>query len=174
MPLKVLLKAKPENLVEAGYPEGELSAFLTAYRELEQAEDHYPGQIPVAAADAMLASSRKLGEGVNPTKYPTLALIERETHFNTMNPFWQAPIAYGTALVLLAVSLGFTAGRKSFTGLIGQGFYPIGMLALATGIVLEVYGFCSQNSDLGVGACNEYVRDRYLGGPGRRGPLVHL
>lgn len=141
VPLKVLLKAKPENLVEAGYPEVEIHAFLAAYRELEQAEDHYPGQIPQAAADAMLTSSRKLGESVNPTKYPTLAMIERETHFNAMNPFWQAPIAYGTALVLLAVSLGFTAGRRSFTGLIGQGFYPIGMLALAIGIALEIYGF---------------------------------
>ena len=141
VPLKVLLKAKPENLVEAGYPEAEINAFLAAYRELEQAEDHYPGQIPQAAADAMLTSSRKLGESVNPTKYPTVAMIERETHFNAMNPFWQAPIAYGTALVLLAVSLGFTAGRRSFTGLIGQGFYPIGMLALAIGIALEIYGF---------------------------------
>ena len=141
VPLKVLLKAKPENLVEAGYPQAEINAFLAAYRELEQAEDHYPGQIPQAAADAMLTSSRKLGESVNPTKYPTLAMIERETHFNAMNPFWQAPIAYGTALVLLAVSLGFTAGRRSFTGLIGQGFYPIGMLALAIGIALEIYGF---------------------------------
>jgi len=141
VPLKVLLKAKPENLVEAGYPEAEVKSFLAAYRELEQAEDHYPGQIPQAAADAMLASSRQLGEGVNPTKYPTVAMIERETHFNAMNPFWQAPIAYGTALVLLAVSLGFTAGRKSFTGLLGQGFYPIGMIALATGIALEIYGF---------------------------------
>ena len=39
------------------------------------------------------------------------------------------------------MSLGFTAGRRSFTGLIGQGFYPIGMLALAIGIALEIYGF---------------------------------
>jgi len=141
VPLKVLLKAKPENLVEAGYPEAEVSAFLAAYRELEQAEDHYPGQIPQAAADALVASSRKLGKGINPTSYPSLAMIERETHFNAINPFWQAPIAYGTALVLLAVSLGFTAGRRSFTGLLGQGFYPIGMVALATGIALEIYGF---------------------------------
>jgi ABC-type transport system involved in cytochrome c biogenesis permease subunit len=141
VPLKVLLKAKPEDLVEAGYPETEVNAFLAAFRELEGAEDHYPGKIPQAAADAMLASSRRLGEAVNPSKYPTLAIIERETHFNAMNPFWQAPIAYGTALVLLAVSLGFTAGRKSFTGLLGQGFYPIGMVALATGIALEIYGF---------------------------------
>ena len=39
------------------------------------------------------------------------------------------------------MSLGFTAGRRSFTGLIGQGFYPIGMVALAIGIALEIYGF---------------------------------
>ena len=39
MPLKVLLKAKPEDLVAAGYPEAEVKAFLAAYRELEQAED---------------------------------------------------------------------------------------------------------------------------------------
>src|SRR5271157_481691 len=32
VPLKVLLKAKPENLVEAGYPEAEVNAFLADYR----------------------------------------------------------------------------------------------------------------------------------------------
>ncbi len=141
VPLKVLLKAKSEDLVQAGYPETELNGFMTAYHALEQAEDHYPGQISQSAADTLLSSSRTLGESVSKSKYPTLAVIERETHFNAMNPFWQAPIAYGTALVLLTISLGFTAGRKSFTGLLGQGFYPIGMLALATGIALEIYGF---------------------------------
>ena len=70
-PLKVLLKAKPEDLVAAGYPEAEVKAFLTAYRELEQAEDRYPGQVRRGRRRAMLASSRKLGEAVNPTKYPT-------------------------------------------------------------------------------------------------------
>ena len=44
VPLKVLLKAKPEDLVEAGYPETEVNAFLNAFRELEQSEDHYPGK----------------------------------------------------------------------------------------------------------------------------------
>ena len=58
-----------------------------------------------------------------------------------MNPFWQAPIAYGTALVLFGGEPRFHGGRRSFTGLIGQGFYPIGMLALAIGIALEIYGF---------------------------------
>ncbi len=141
VPLKVLIKAKPAELAQAGYAEAEVNAFLENYRALEQAEDHYPGQVSREAADGMLASSRKLGESVNPSKYPTVAMIERETHFNAANPFWKAPIAYGTAVVLLMVSLGFTAGRKSFTGLLGQGFSPMGMLALATGIGLEIYGF---------------------------------
>ena len=42
----MLLKAKPEDLVAAGYPEAEVKAFLTAYHELEQAEDRSPGQVP--------------------------------------------------------------------------------------------------------------------------------
>ena len=112
VPLKVLLKASPDDLVAAGYPEAEVKAFQTAYHELEQAEDRYPGKMPVEAASTMLASSRKLGEALNPTKYATVAMIERETHFNAMNPFWQAPIAYGAALALLAVSLGFVAGPE--------------------------------------------------------------
>ncbi len=141
VPLKVLLKASDQDLQSAGYPADEVAAFRSAYHALELAERNYPGQLAQPAADAILSTSRQLGEAVNPRKYPSLAAIERETHFNTMNPFWQAPIAYGTALLLLTISLGFTAGRKSFTGLLGQGFYPLGMLALATGIALEVYGF---------------------------------
>ena len=38
VPLKVLLKANPDDLVAAGYPEAEVKAFLAAYHELEQAE----------------------------------------------------------------------------------------------------------------------------------------
>ena len=124
VPFKVLLKASPDDLVAAGYPEAEVKAFLTAYHELEQAEDRYPGQVPAEAAATMLASSRKLGEAVNPTKYATVAMIDRETHFNAMNPFWQAPIAYGTALALLAVSLGFVAGPKTLMGRLAPGPLP--------------------------------------------------
>ena len=43
VPLKVLLKAKPEDLVEAGFPEAEVKAFLTAYRELEAGRGPLPG-----------------------------------------------------------------------------------------------------------------------------------
>jgi ABC-type transport system involved in cytochrome c biogenesis permease subunit len=141
VPLKVLLKAKPDDLVAAGFPEVETKAFLDAYRALEQAEAASPGQVSTETASSMLAASRKLGEALNPTKYPTVAEIERETHFNAMNPFWQAPIAYGAALFLLAVSLGFAAGRTSPVGRLGQGIYLLGMLALAAGIALEIYGF---------------------------------
>ena len=68
-------------------------------------------------------------------------MIERETHFNAFNPFWQAPIAYGAALVLLAVSLGFTAGRKSLHRPARSGPLPRRHGGSATGIALEVYGF---------------------------------
>ena len=50
VPLKVLLKANPEDLVEAGFPEAEVKAFLTAYRDLEVAEDRAPGQVSEASA----------------------------------------------------------------------------------------------------------------------------
>ena len=87
VPLKVMLKSKPEELVEAGYPESQVRAFLDAYHELEQAESSSPGHVSEAAAAKFLTASRELGEAVNPTKYPTVATIERETHFNAMNPF---------------------------------------------------------------------------------------
>ncbi len=70
-------------------------------------------------------------------------MIERETHFNAMNPFWQAPFAYGTALALLAISLGFVTvtGSRSFSELLGSTIYRLGLTALVIGIGLEIYGF---------------------------------
>jgi ABC-type transport system involved in cytochrome c biogenesis permease subunit len=143
VPLKVMLRSKPEELVEAGYPEPEVRAFLDAYRELSDAESSSPGQVSEASAAKFLATSRALGEAVNPSKYPTNAKIERETHFNAMNPFWQAPYAYGTAVTLLLLSLGFVsvAGKSSFPALMGSTIYRIGLASLAIGIALEIYGF---------------------------------
>jgi ABC-type transport system involved in cytochrome c biogenesis permease subunit len=143
VPLKVILKSKPEDLVEAGYPEAQVRGFLDAYHELEQAESSSPGQISTAAAGKFLASCRELGEAVNPTKYPTVAMIERETHFNAMNPFWQAPYAYGAATTLLLLSLGFVslAGKSSWPAIMGSTIYRIGLASLAIGIGLEIYGF---------------------------------
>ena len=143
VPLKVMIKSKPEELVEAGYPEKEVGDFLSAYHELVQAESSSPGNVSEAAATRFLAASRSLGEAVNPTKYPTVAMIERETHFNSMNPFWQAPFAYGIALTLLTVCLGFVsyANRSSIPGLMGSTMYKIGLATLGIGIALEIYGF---------------------------------
>jgi ABC-type transport system involved in cytochrome c biogenesis permease subunit len=143
VPLKTILSSKPEELAAAGYPEAPLRAFLQAYHELEQAEVSSPGRMAEATASTFLSSARALGEAVNPAKYPTGAMIERETHFNAMNPFWEAPFAYGAALVLLALSLGFVsvAGGKTFTETLGSTIYRLGLSALGIGIGLEIYGF---------------------------------
>ncbi len=51
----------------------------------------------------------------------------RETRFNDSNPFYRAPMAYGLAVLLLAVSLGFQEfERRSFLARFGQGCYAIG------------------------------------------------
>lgn len=140
-PLKVLLKADAETLVKAGYPEAQTRGFLDAYQAFVAAEDEHPGAIPVETADALLAASRALGEAVNPQHYPPATIIDRESRFNAVNPFYQAPFAYGLALALLAVALGFSGGRIAEMGAAGRGLYGAGMLALLGGIGLEVYGF---------------------------------
>jgi ABC-type transport system involved in cytochrome c biogenesis permease subunit len=143
VPLKVLLRSKPEELTAAGYPETQMRAFLDAYHELEQAESSSPGLVGESTAERFLSATRALGEAVNPSKYPTVAMVERETHFNSMNPFWQAPYAYGAALALLALSLGFVSvrGARTFSQLLGSTIYRFGLTALAVGIALEIYGF---------------------------------
>ena len=142
VPLVVLLEAKPEELTAAGFPEKETKAFLTAFREFEQAEDSYPGQVNPSITQALLDSSRALGTALNPEKYPTLAMMERETRFNEFSPFWKAPYAYGSALFLLAISLGFVGvAKNTLMGKVGSLTYLLGMGALLYGIGLEVYGF---------------------------------
>jgi len=140
-PLKVLLQAEPEALTKAGFPEAETRAFLDAYNLFVNNEKNYPGELPVNVADGLLAASRALGESISPDHYPTVAAMDRETHFNAMNPFWQAPFAYAAALVLLAISLGFSGGRVKEMSPLGKGFYWSGMIAMISGIGLEVYGF---------------------------------
>lgn len=140
-PLKVFLQDEPEALAKAGFPEAETKAFLEAYEAFVNNEKNYPGELPRDVADALLAASRTLGEKISPEHYPTVAAMDRETHFNAMNPFWQAPFAYGASLVLLMVSLGFSGGRVKEMSAMGKGFYWAGMLGLFAGIGLEVYGF---------------------------------
>src|SRR5262249_21143714 len=90
VPLKTLLKARPESLVAAGYPEGAVKAFLDAYRAVEQGEDREPGHLAEPVAEGLLKTSRSLGDAVC-SRYPAVAEIERETQFNAINPFWLAP-----------------------------------------------------------------------------------
>ncbi len=71
-------------------------------------------------------------------------MIERETHFNAMNPFWQAPLAYGAAVAALAAQPGIrraVPGSRRSPALLGSTIYRLGLSALAIGIALEVYGF---------------------------------
>lgn len=140
-PLKVLLQAEPEALAKAGFPEAETRAFLDAYNLFVANEKDHPGALPEDVAGGLLAASRALGEAISPQHYPTVAAMDRETHFNALAPFWQAPIAYGAALALLAIALGFSGGRVKEMSPLGKGLYRAGMLGMLVGIGLEVYGF---------------------------------
>ncbi len=145
VPLKTFLKAKPEELVAAGYPEGTVKSFLDAYRELEKAEAGKPGAIDEPVATKLLAASRSLGESVSP-QYPSAALIERETRFNALNPFLIAPFSYGTALLILVltlVCLKATTPASPFQT-VGRGAYWLraGHSTLVGGMAVgDFYGF---------------------------------
>jgi len=142
-PVQVLLQSKPEDLEAAGYPGEPLRAFVAAYRSFAAAESASPGHAPDSLGIAFLTTARALGEAINPVRYPTTAVIERETYFNKTNPFYTAPVAYGLALVLMACSLSFmnVLKAKTFSGLLGRAIYSLGLAALACGIGLEIYGF---------------------------------
>ena len=129
VPLKVLLKAKPDDLVAAGYPEAEVKAFLDGLPRaragrgpLRRARSPSRGRIGHAGQLA------EAGRGREPEQVSRRsAMIERETHFNAMNPFWQAPFAYGAALVAAGREPGLRgrAGNRSI-GRLGQGVYLAG------------------------------------------------
>ena len=143
VPLKVFVKANPEHLIAAGYPESQTKAFLDAYHALEQAESSSPGHVSQEVASRFLTTSRELGEAVNASRYPTTESIERETHFNSMNPFWEAPLAYGAGVILLVFALAFATitGKPAPQTISGKALYGLGLTALAGGIALEIYGF---------------------------------
>jgi ABC-type transport system involved in cytochrome c biogenesis permease subunit len=142
VPLKTILKAKPETLAEAGYPEGLARSFLDAYRKLERAEIDAPGRMAEGVAADFLKSARSLGEAAAGS-YPSVDTIERETRFNAVNPFWLAPYDYGVGLVLLILSLTMvqTSSPGSWVRTLGKGAYWMGMAGLVAGIATEIYGF---------------------------------
>jgi len=142
VPLKTLLDTKTEDLAAAGFPAKEVAAFKTAFTDLERAEYARPGRVDQAAASALVASARSLGQAVSPESYPPVSAIARETHFNAMSPFWLAPIGYGLAVALLAVSVGFIRFEpKTLLGRFGRATYGLGLAGLVAGIALEAYGF---------------------------------
>ncbi len=142
VPLKTILKEKPEVLASAGYRDDLVRGFLDAYRKLERAELDAPGHADPGAAEGFLNSARSLGEAASKS-YPTVARIERETSFNAINPFWLAPFDYGAGLLFLVLSLAMlsTTSAGSWVHKAGKGTYWLGMAGLATGIATEIYGF---------------------------------
>ena len=142
VPLKTFLKAKPESLAEAGYPEERIKAFLDSYNKLARAEVDTPGHLAEPVAAEFLKSTRSLGEAAA-SSYPSVASIERETQFNAVNPFWLAPYDYGAGLVLLVLSLVMlqTTTQNSWLRTTGRGVYWLGMAGLVAGIATEIYGF---------------------------------
>jgi ABC-type transport system involved in cytochrome c biogenesis permease subunit len=142
IPLRALLDARPADLEAAGFPADKVGAFLTAFKDLEKAEEAAPGKVDQAKAEALVAAARSLGEAVSPKSYPTVAAIDRETYFNATNPFFKAPVGYGLAVALLAASLGFQGfARRSFLARAGQVFYALGLVGLVVGIAYEAFGF---------------------------------
>lgn len=142
IPLRAFLDSKTDDLAAAGFPADRVNAFLTAFKDLEKAEAEAPGRVAEARTSALVASARALGESVSRASYPTPAAVQRETYFNRTNPFFKAPVAYGLAVALLAVALGFQGfARGSFLGTFGRLVHVLGVLGLVAGIALEGFGF---------------------------------
>ncbi|MBX6311565.1 MAG: cytochrome c biogenesis protein CcsA [Isosphaeraceae bacterium] len=137
--LRLLIDADAEELAKAGYPADKLAAFRTAYTDLIAAEKAAPGQISEAKAAALITSARDLGTAVS--QYPAPQVLARESFFNRFAPFFRAPYAYGSALLLLLISLGIKADRRTLLGKLDLGLYVAGLLAFLVGIGLEVIGF---------------------------------
>lgn len=141
VPLPVLLRSKPEDLKAAGYPTKPLEAFVAAFNEFEKAEQATPGEVPATIGATLLTATRGLGESLNSATYPSTTAISRETFFNTFAPFYWAPWAYGAALAILLVCLGFTATKGTPLGAFRSVLYGLGLTTFSVGILLEVVGF---------------------------------
>ncbi len=141
VPLRVLLDPTVEQLEAAGYPSAQIAKFRTAFRDMDAAENAKPGEVSASTGQALLAAARDLGQTINGENYPTERIVNLETYFNEMNPFWQAPKAYGAAVFILVISLLFPAKPGSPIRGVGNGIYVTGLVALLAGIVLEIYGF---------------------------------
>ncbi len=140
VPLRIVMESDLDELASAGFPREKVEAFRKAYHDMEAAEKAAPGQAAKEPAEALVAAARALGEANN-SEYPPAAEMARETHFNRFAPFSQAPWYYGSALVLLLISLGITSDRKSWLGKFDLALYSLGLTMFLTGILMEIYGF---------------------------------
>jgi ABC-type transport system involved in cytochrome c biogenesis permease subunit len=139
VPLRIVLDADAAELGRAGFPVDKVQAFRTAYEALEAAEQEAPNRLPVDKAQAVVAAGRDLGTAAG--KYPTLAAMQRESHFNRFAPFYKAPMAFGLAVLALVLALGVsTQGQGQARGL-GRFLYGLGLAGFVGGIALELYGF---------------------------------
>ena len=141
VPLRVLLSSDDDSLAAAGFEKSQVEALRTAYGAFKAAEVANPGEAEPAAAERLAASLRAVGQANSSTKYPQQAEMTREAHFNHLAPFAKAPWAYGSALVLLLISLGVQATPGSWVDRLGQWIYRLGMGLFVLGLALEVYGF---------------------------------
>jgi ABC-type transport system involved in cytochrome c biogenesis permease subunit len=144
VPLRVVLAADLKEIERAGFPVDQVVKFRQAFQAMEESERAAPNRASWASAAALVASARSLGEALNPEKYPSVAAIDRETHFNTVAPFFHAPEAYGMGFALLVLSMVFFSLGSvpgSMFAKIGRWAYLAGLLGFITGIALEVYGF---------------------------------
>ena len=92
-PMSLLLDADAEELAKAGYDQDQVLEFRDALAAAKEAEYDKPGSLEEAQAEAVVASARALAGEVN--RYPSVAEVEREVHYNTFAPFYKAPTFYG-------------------------------------------------------------------------------
>jgi ABC-type transport system involved in cytochrome c biogenesis permease subunit len=138
IPLGVILKSDESELSRAGLPLRQAVALRKRYSELEDAERAAPGNAPEGIAAAVIAAARDLGTSVG--AYPESIAIARESDLNRFAPFSKAPVAYGSGLLLLLLSLGLTDDVRTAAGKRGAALYGLGMAGFTVGIALELYG----------------------------------
>ena len=139
IPVGSILRSDHASLSKAGMPSNLIADFRKNYQALEVAQRATPGEIPEALAIALVGSARDIGV-LNLQNYPYAATMARESRYNRLDPFTKAAIAYGSSLVLLLLSFGITADRRTMLGTLGIAFYVLGLVGLTTGIAIGMYG----------------------------------
>jgi ABC-type transport system involved in cytochrome c biogenesis permease subunit len=138
-PMALIVDTDADELAKAGYDRDQVLAFRDALDAVREAESEQPGSLAEAQAEAVVASARALAGEVN--RYPSVAEVDREVHYNTFAPFYKAPTYYGLGFALLGLCLMIGTISGGATGAIRKVLYGLGMLGLVGGIGLEVYGF---------------------------------